>query len=205
MSRSFWTFVDLSPDKDLVGLSPKILNRYRVWWDRPSSDGLKSKLEFVAGIWSTIRFRQMICKISRNSISHAIDTIVNIVHHHLYSYYNIFPSALWSGKDESRWGTSCRTRATALPLEEKSFCFYMLCSCIYVYICVCICACALYLCLHLCHYFTCPVSGKEIEEPVAEEGQRPLSLAFQFEPTPLLSATFFSGSSFLALITAFFL
>ena len=44
------------------------------------------------------------------------------------------------------------------------------------------------------------MSGKEIEEPVAEEGQRPLSLAFQFEPTPLLSATFFSGSSFLALI-----
>ena len=127
------------------------------------------------------------------------------IEHHLYSYYNIFKSALWSGKDESRWGTSCRIRATALPLEEKSFCFYMLCSCIYVYICVNICACALYLCLHLCHYFTCPVSGKEIEEPVAEEGQRPLSLAFQFEPTPLLSATFFSGSSFLTLITFFFI
>ena len=47
------------------------------------------------------------------------------------------------------------------------------------------------------------MSGKEIEEPVAEEGQRPLSLAFQFEPTPLLSATFFLGSSFLALKTAF--
>ena len=39
---------DLSPNKDNVELSPKILDKYQRWWDRASSGRSKSKLDFVA-------------------------------------------------------------------------------------------------------------------------------------------------------------